>query len=138
MKKKKKSDSAEDDKDTARLHGALSWVAKKIGDNKGLEILQFQLGTLGRDLTNLNSLWDGSCVVKTQITIAVLFLSLILHFFVHVRNCWLVGTAIWYFGQSPHLLLLARYFLGFWRGIVKIARRRQLHHMEIMKDYKCK
>eukprot|EP00557_Chaetoceros_sp_GSL56_P003203 CAMPEP_0176497486 /NCGR_PEP_ID=MMETSP0200_2-20121128/11747_1 /TAXON_ID=947934 /ORGANISM="Chaetoceros sp., Strain GSL56" /LENGTH=1364 /DNA_ID=CAMNT_0017895497 /DNA_START=108 /DNA_END=4199 /DNA_ORIENTATION=+ len=45
------------EEEVTKLNIAIHWIAKRVGDNKGLEVLQFKLGMLGRDLGNVNSVW---------------------------------------------------------------------------------
>jgi hypothetical protein len=120
-----KKDSEEE---VAKLNKAVEWIAKRAGQDRGLETLQFKLGMLGKDLTKLNSIWDGSSVLKTRIAMIVLIISLALHFRVNHRILWLAGSAIWFFGaMCPGSKRAGRSVVGVFSGITKIIRRRQLH-----------
>ena len=123
-----------DEEETQKLNMAITWLAKRLGDNKGFEILQFKLKILAQDLQNVNSLWDGSSVMKTKIMLAVLSLSFVIHCYVSKRLIWFSGTAIVYFAHCPSLILMARTSFGFWRGTAKTMRRRQLHEMEVTNE----
>lgn len=123
-----------DNEETARLNKAVQWIAKRLGDNRGLEVLQFKLGMLGRDLTNLNSLWDGSSAVKICASMNIVFTSFVLHCYLSWRLLWIGGTGFWFFGSSPFSIRRARNVLGFWRGIVKVIRRRNLHEEEVTRQ----
>lgn len=127
-----KDNMSKNDEETARLNIAVHWIAKKMLDNKGLEILQFKLGHLGRDLKNLNSVWNGTNPLLTRAAMVYLVISFILHFIVNPRLLWLVGTFTWYFGQSPFCILCIRMFFGFWRGVAKGLRRQHLLDAEIL------
>lgn len=126
------------DKDTARLGKAVSWIAKRLGNNRGLEVLQYKLGLLGRDLANINSIWDGSSVLRTRIAIAILVVSFVIHLYVNNRLLWIVGTFIWYFGSSPYSIRFCRACFGFAPGIAKVLRRRHLHQQEVAQHIKAK
>jgi len=128
----RKSNDAKNDEETARLNIAVNWIAKKWLDNKETEILQFKLGMLGRDLKNLNSVWNGTNPLLTRAAMVYLVLSFILHFIINPRLLWLMGTFTWYFGRSPAFILCARMFFGFWRGIAKGLRRQHLLDAEIL------
>jgi len=133
-KKESSSDVEQDDdeEETARLNKAVSWLAKKLGDNKGLEVLQSQLTNFDRDIRNINSVWDGSNPLLTRASILCIFVSLVLHFIVKRRLLWLIGTSIWYFAQAPACILFARSSLGFWRGVAKTTRRQHLLDAEVL------
>ena len=88
-----------ENEDATKLNIAVNWIAKRMLDNKGLEILQFQLGNLGRDLKNLNSVWNGSNPLLTQAAMVYLAISFVLHFLINPRLLWFMGTFTWYFGQ---------------------------------------
>eukprot|EP00978_Attheya_sp_CCMP212_P001280 scaffold2658_cov53-Attheya_sp.AAC.1 len=122
------------EEDGARLGKAVHWLAKKLGDNRGLDLIQLHLGFFHRDIKNFNSLWDGSSIVKTCVSILVLCLTFILHLYWSHRFLWITGIAVWYFGISPYAKLFARAQLGGWRGLAKILRRRHLHEVEISKQ----
>lgn len=48
------------DEEVAKLNLYIHWVAKPLGGNKGLQVLQFKVGMLGCDIRNTNSvLWKG-------------------------------------------------------------------------------
>jgi len=127
-----KNDS--DDDEEARLNIAVNWIAKRWLDNKGLEILQFKLGMLGRDLKNLNSVWNGSNPLLTRAAMVYLVLSFMLHFIINQRLLWLLGTFTWYFARSPVSILCARMFFGFWRGVAKGLRRQHLIDAEMLQN----
>ena len=115
----------------------MEWIAKRAGQDRGLETLQFKLGMLGKDLTNLNSIWDGSSVLKTRIAMVVLIISFALHFRVNHRILWIAGSAIWFFGaMCPGSKRAGRSFVGVFSGITKIIRRRQLHDIAIREAQK--
>jgi hypothetical protein len=114
------------------LNIAISWIARRLGENKGLEVLQFKLGNLGRDLRNINSVWDGSNPLLTRAAMVYLVISFILHFLTSQRLLWLIGTSTFFFSQSPFVILTARFMFGFWRGIAKATRRQQLLDAEIL------
>ena len=120
------------EEDDTKLNIAISWIAKRLGENKGLEILQFKLGMLGRDLRNINSVWDGSNPLLTRAAMVYLVISFILHFLMSQRLLWLLGTSTFYFSRSPFVILTARFMFGFWRGIAKATRRQQLLDAEIL------
>ncbi len=126
------SNDGKNDDETARLNIAVNWIAKKWLDNKGLEILQFKLGMLGRDLKNLNSVWNGKNPLLTRAAMVYLVASFTLHFIINARILWLMGTFTWYFGRSPAFVLCARMFFGFWRGVAKGLRRQHLLDAEIL------
>merc|ERR550539_70244 len=111
------SEEAKESEETAKLNIAVHWIAKRLLDNKGLEILQFQLGMLGRDLKHLNSVWDGTNPLLTRAAMVYLVISFILHFIINPRLLWLMGTFSFYFARSPMSILCARMFFGFWRGV---------------------
>ena len=92
--------------DAARLNIAVNWIAKRMLDNKGLEILQHKLGNLGRDLKNLNSVWNGSNLLLTQAAMVYLAISFVLHFIINPRLLWFMGTFTWYFGQVGRIDVL--------------------------------
>jgi hypothetical protein len=92
------------DEEVTKLNIAVHWLAKRFGENKGLEILQFKLGMLGKDLKNINAVWNGTNILLTKAAIASLVLSFVLHFFISQRKLWIFGTFAWYFGKF-HLLL---------------------------------
>jgi hypothetical protein len=118
--------------EVAKLNRAVEWIAKRLGEDKGLEVVQYKLGLLGNDLRKVNSLWDGSSVLKTRISMIVLIISLCLHFRFNHRVIWLSGTFSWYFGlQSPFSKRAVRSFLGIFTGSATLIRRRQLHDAEI-------
>ena len=120
------------DEESARLNIAVHWIAKKWLDNKGLEIFQHKMGCLGRDLKNLNSVWNGANPLLTRAAMVYLVISFILHFVVRARLLWFIGTFIFYFGRSPFCILCIRIFFGFWRGIAKGLRRQHLLDAEIL------
>lgn len=130
--KTKVGNSNEDEEETAKLNSAVSWIAKRLGDNKGLEVLQFKLGMLSKDLRNINSVWDGSNPLLTRAAMIYLFVSFVLHFCIDRRYLWLGGTFVWYFAQSPKGILCTRRFFGVWRGIAKITRRQHLLDAEML------
>lgn len=120
------------DEEVTKLNIAVHWLAKRFGENKGLEILQFKLGMFGRDLRNINSVWNGTNILLTKATLLSLVLSFILHFFVSQRILWIFGTFAWYFAHSPICIRVARMFFGFWRGVAKVTRRQHLLDSEIL------
>ena len=121
-----------DEEEVAKLNKAVEWIAKRVGQDRGLEKLQFKLGMLGRDLTKLNSIWDGSSVLKTRVAMIVLIVSFTLHIRFNHRILWLVGTAVWFFGfQCPASKRAGRSFIGAFSGVAKVVRRRQLHDAEV-------
>jgi len=126
------SDTEEEEEDSAKLNKAVNWIAKRLGHNKGLDILQFKLTFLERDLRNINSVWDGSNRLLTRTAITCIIASFVIHFLVRRRVLWLVGTSTWYFAQAPTSKLYARAFLGFFRGIAKTTRRQHLLDAEIV------
>jgi len=126
------SDTEEEEEDNAKLNKAVNWIAKRLGHNKGLDILQFKMTFLERDLRNINSVWDGSNRLLTRTAIACIIASFVLHFLVRRRVLWLVGTSTWYFAQAPKIKLYARAFLGFFRGVAKTTRRQHLLDAEIL------
>ncbi len=95
--------------EVAKLNIAVNWIAKTWLDNKGLEILQHKLGNLGRDLKNLNSVWNGSNPLLTQAAMICVPISFVLHFLVNPRLLWLISTFTWYFAQ----VRVVRHFLSF-------------------------
>jgi len=107
------SDTEEEEEDSAKLNKAVNWIAKRLGHNKGLDIFQYKMTFLERDLRNINSVWDGSNRLLTRTAIACIITSFVLHFLVRRRVLWLVGTSTWYFAQAPRMKLYARAFLGF-------------------------
>lgn len=122
------SSKQENEEEVAKLNKAVEWIAKRAGQDRGLETLQFKLGMLGKDLTNLNSIWDGSSVLKMRIAMVVLIISFVLHFRVNHRILWIAGSAIWFFGaMCPGSKRAGRSFVGVFSGMAKILRRRQLH-----------
>ena len=126
-------DSTEKDEDeAAKLHIAVQWIAKKLLDNKGLEILQFKLAKLGRDLKNLNSVWNGKNPLLTQAAMICIAISFVLHFIINARLLWLIGTFTWYFTRAPFSILFIRMIFGFWRGVAKVLRRQHLLDAEIL------
>jgi hypothetical protein len=125
-----RSDGDEDD--AAKLNVAVSWVAKRFLDNKGLEVLQFDLGCLARDLKNLTMVWDGSHPVYSKMAMVVISISFMLHIYFNRRLIWMIGIFSWYFAQSPLTILLARMVLGIWRGIAKVMRRREIYDTEVI------
>jgi hypothetical protein len=120
------------EEEETKLNIAISWIARRLGENKGLEVLQFKLGNLGRDLRNINSVWDGSNPLLTRAAMVYLVISFILHFLTSQRLLWLIGTSTFFFSQSPFVILTARFMFGFWRGIAKATRRQQLLDAEIL------
>jgi len=120
------------EEEETKLHYAVHWIAKRWGDNKGLEILQFKLGMLGHDLHNINSVWNGTNPLLTRAAMLYLVISCLLHFLMSQRLLWLLGTSTWYFAQAPFCILLARFMFGFWRGIAKVTRRQHLLDAEIL------
>ncbi len=124
-----------DKDDAARLNIAVNWIAKKWLDNKGLEIFQHNIGNLGRDLKNLNSVWNGSNPLLTKAAMVYLVISFVLHFLINPRLLWLLGTLMWYFGRSPVSIILARMFFGFWRGFAKGLRRQHLLDAEMLEEF---
>lgn len=125
-----KGDNSEEE--ITKLNIAIHWVAKRLGDNKGLEVLQFKLGMLGRDLRNINSIWNGQNPLLTRATMLYLAISFILHFIMSQRLLWLVGTSTWYFIQAPFCVLTARFAFGLSRGVAKVMRRQQLLDAELL------
>ena len=122
------SSKQDNEEEVAKLNKAVEWIAKRAGQDRGLETLQFKLGMLGKDLTNLNSIWDGSSVLKMRIAMVVLIISFVLHFRVNHRILWIAGSAIWFFGaMCPGSKRAGRSFVGVFSGMAKILRRRQLH-----------
>jgi len=121
-----------DEEDTAKLNKAVIWLAKRLAHNKGLDILQFKLTMVERDIRNVSSVWDGSNRLLTQTAIVCIIISFILHFLVSRRVLWLVGASVWYFAQATASKLYARAFLGFWRGVAKTTRRQHLLDAEIL------
>lgn len=136
--KKHESEAEIADGDTARLGKAVSWIAKRLGNNRGLEVLQYKLGLLGRDLAKINSIWDGSSILRTRIAIAILVISFVIHLYVNNRLLWIVGTFLWYFGSSPYSIRFCRAWFGFGPGIAKVLRRRHLHEQEVAQHIKAK
>ena len=120
------------EEEVTKLNIAIHWIALRFGENKGLEVLQFKLGNLGRGLQNLNSVWDGSNPILTRAAMVYLMVSFVLHFVMSQRLLWLIGTATFYFSRSPFVILTARFMFGFWRGIAKATRRQQLLDAEIL------
>jgi C2 domain./FYVE zinc finger. len=120
------------EEEVTKLNIAIHWIAKRLGDNKGLEVLQFKLGMLGRDLRNVNSVWNGKNPFLTRATMAYLVISFVLHFLMNQRLLWLLGTSTWYFAQAPFCVLTARFIFGFSRGIAKVMRRQQLLDGELL------
>ena len=43
----------------SHMNAAIRWIVKMAGNNRGLASIQFKLGLIARDVTVLNSLWDG-------------------------------------------------------------------------------
>jgi hypothetical protein len=123
--------TATTEEEATKLNAGVHWIAKRLGDNKGLEVLQFKLGNLAKDLRNVNSVWDGTNPILTRAAIIYLVISFFLHFLVSQRLLWLLGTATFYFSQSPFVILTVRFMFGFWRGIAKATRRQQLLDAEI-------
>ena len=124
--------NSDDEDETARLNGAVHWIAKKVLDNKGLETMQFKLGNLGRDLKRLNAVWNGTNPLLTRAAMVYLVISFILHFLMSQRLLWLMGTFTWYFMQSPFFVQCIRMFFGFWRGVAKGLRRQHLLDAEVL------
>jgi hypothetical protein len=122
------------EEEVTKLNIAIHWIAKRLGDNKGLEVLQFKLGMLGRDLRNLNAVWNGKNPFLTRATMAYLVISFLLHFLVNQRLLWLLGTSTWYFAQAPFCVLIARFIFGLSRGIAKVMRRQQLLDAELLSN----
>lgn len=129
----KNNDTPEEEEGT-KLNIAILWIAKRLGDNKGLEVLQFKLGMLGRDLRNINSVWNGNNPLLTRAAMLYLVISCILHFLMRQRLLWLLGTSTWYFAQAPFCILTARFMFGLSRGIAKVMRRQQLLDSEILSN----
>jgi len=128
-----KNDILDDDKDadeTARLNKAIYWLAKRWGDNRGLETLQFKMGVLSKDIANINSVWDGSNRLHTEVAIWAVIISFFLQLYVNLRLYWILVITVWYFGSSPQFHRFARIIIGFNLGITKIIRRRALHQVE--------
>ena len=119
--------------DTVRLNKAVEWIARKVGDNRGLEIAQFKIGQFGRNITNINSFWDGSSPPKTLVAIIAIVFSFLMHCYFSWRLLWIIGTASSFFGSSPFFIRRSRNCLGMWRGVIKVMRRRHLHELEITK-----
>ena len=115
----------------AHLNKTVSWIAKILGENRGLEHLQFKLAQMLKDLRNLNSLWDGSSQFKTKASIVCVGISMILHFHVNKRFLWILGITVFHVGNSPWLVIKSRMILGFYRGWAQIIKRRQLHFIEL-------
>jgi len=130
--KQKQGLSLAKDEEVAKLNIAVHWLAKRFGENKGLEILQFKLGMLGKDLKNINSVWNGTNILLTKAAIASIMVSFILHFLINQRILWIFGTFSWYFAHSPICIRGARMFFGLWRGIAKVTRRQHLLDSEIL------
>ena len=87
---------------------------------------------LGRDLKNVNSVWNGANPLLTRAAMVYLVISFVLHFVINPRLLWLMGTFTWFFGRSPNVVLCARMFFGFWRGVAKGLRRQHLLDAEIL------
>lgn len=134
--KRRKKASKQEDEESAHLHVAIQWIAKWLGDNIGLETLQYQLSLFERDVTNFNSLWDGTSVQKTVGAIAGILCSFVIHLYASHKLLWLVGTAAFYFGTSPYAILFGRSMLGLGRGVAKIMKRRHLHNLEVTRNMK--
>jgi len=115
----------------AHLNKTLSWIAKIIGENRGLEHVQHKLANMHKDLRNVNSLWDGSSVLKTRVTIFCVGLSFVLHFIVNRKFLWILGIASLHLSKSPDIIRFCRMIFGFHRGWAQIVRRRQLHLNEL-------
>jgi len=129
----KNNDTTEEEEGT-KLNIAILWIAKRFGDNKGLEVLQFKLGMLGRDLRNINSVWNGNNPLLTRAAMLYLVISCLLHFLMSQRLLWLLGTSTWYFAQAPFCILTARFMFGLSRGIAKVMRRQQLLDSELLSN----
>ncbi len=129
-----KSNAQDQEEETAKLNIAISWVARRLGDNKGLEVLQFKLMFLAQDLQNINSVWNGTNPLLTRLVMLYLVISFVLHFIIEQRLLWGMGTFIWYFGQSPFCIRMVRFFFGFWRGIAKVTRRQHLLDAEVLRS----
>lgn len=130
--KQKQRSSLTKDEEVAKLNIAVHWLAKRFGENKGLEILQFKLGMLGKDLKNINAVWNGTNILLTKASIVSLMVSFILHFLVNQRVLWIFGTFTWYFAHSPLCIRGGRMFFGFFRGVAKVTRRQHLLDSEIL------
>jgi len=120
------------EEEAAKLNIAVNWLAKRFLDNKGLEVMQFKLGCLAQDVKNVNMMWDGSKPAWSMTALVAISISFILHFQVNRRLLWITGFLIWYFAQSPFTILLFRSCLGFWRGIAKVTRRREIYDAEVV------
>lgn len=124
--------SQDTEEEGTKLNAAIHWIAKRLGEDKGLEILQFKLGLLCSDLRNINSVWNGKNPLLTKAAMVSLVLSFILHFLVNRRLLWILLTASWYFAQSPFVKITIRFIFGLHRGAAKMLRRQQLLDSEIL------
>lgn len=123
----------DENEETAQLNSTVRWIAKRLGENLGLDEMQHKVGQLAHDLKNVNDLWDGSDELKMQGTFVAVSFSLFLHTRLNVRLIWIVGSSVWYFVQSPYSTLLGRIILGFGKGMTNAVRRKHLHEIEVMK-----
>ncbi len=116
----------------AQLNLAIQWVIKMIANNRGLASIQFKLGLIARDISVLNSLWDGSNVHRIEATFLYFSISLLVHvYFVRYwRLLWITTSFCAYFSISPFFMQAV---LGFGRGLSKYQRRLRLHKIEVEK-----
>lgn len=118
------------DEEAARLNKAIVWIAKRLLSSRGMDAFQFKLGKFSRDISRLNSLWDGSSLIKSFAALVIVLISFVLHCIVNIKLFWVILVTIAYFGPSPILQKFARWNFGLSRGLAKVVRRRHLHLIE--------
>ena len=125
------NNSSRNEEPNSNLNKTVSWIAKILGENRGLEHLQDKLACMLEDLMNLNSLWDGSSIMKTEVTLVCVYLSFVLHFFVSKRLLWIIYIGIFHFSNSPWVVIKYRMIFGYYRGWSQIVKRRALHDLKL-------
>ena len=122
--------SAVKDEEAARLNKAIVWIAKKILSSRGMDAFQFKLGKISKDVTRLNSLWDGTSIARSYVAYVMVFVSFALHCVLNIKWLWIAIITVAYFGPSPILQKFVRWNFGLSRGFAKVIRRRHLHLLE--------